>query len=228
MEDVLGDALKDYQQNNRTHKLWIHNKYGNKEEMPIATYFRNIENMSQIELLALEGCTGDVLNVGSGAGCHSLILQQRKLNVTSIDISAGASTVMRQLGINNIVTGDIFSYKKKKFDTLLFLMNGMGIAGTLNGLEKLLHALTRILKPAAHILFDSSEVHYLYEQLNLPQHYYGEIDYRYEYNCKFSNWFKWLYIDKLTMQQSAVQCGFKLNILMEDKDDLYLGRLTRI
>lgn len=226
MHDILGEALKDYQQDFRKYKLWIYNKYGGKEEMPVSAYFKNNADLSALECLALDGCFGEVLDVGAAAGSHTLKLQQRKCNVTAMDISAGASQVMRQRGIKKIITADIFSYSKKKFDTLLFLMNGIGLAGTLEGLEKLLHTLQKILKPGGQILFDSSDIAYLYEEQSLPENYYGEIDYRYAYRGRFSEWFKWLYIDKQTMQHIASECGLRFEVLYEDEMEQYLGKLS--
>ncbi|SFP69527.1 class I SAM-dependent methyltransferase [Parafilimonas terrae] len=225
MQDVLGEALKDYQQGNGRYKLWIHNKYGRKEEMPVPVYFRSEKDMSPGELLAMEGCTGQVLDIGAAAGCHSLILQQRNFPVTAMDISAGAVWVMKQRGVKKVIQADIFSWKKKQFDTLLFLMNGIGLAGTLNGLQILLHHLKQLLKPGGHILFDSSDVKYMYAPKKFPAHYYGEIDYRYEYRGNFSAWFKWLYADQLTMQSIASHCGFTMEVLEEDDSGQYFGRL---
>ncbi len=222
----LGAALKDYQRGSHDYQLWIHNKYGKKEEMPVDTYFRSVEHIPAIELLALEGCTGNILDIGAAAGSHSLLLQQRQHNVTALYISAGAVMVMKKRGIKKVITADIFIWHQKQFDTLLLLMNGIGLAGTLKELQILLHHLKNILKPGGHILFDSSDVQYMFWQKNLPGHYYGEIDYRYEYRGKFSEWFKWLYVDQSTMKQIANQCGFKMEVMEKDAFGQYLGRLT--
>lgn len=227
MNDVLGDALKDFLHRNRKYKLWIHNKYGPKEEMFVETYFRTIKNISELELMAMKVCKGEILDIGAAAGCHSLILQQCKKNVTALDISDGAILVMKERGIKKIIQTDIFNYTEKQFDTLLFLMNGIGVAQTIEGLQRLLKALDKILKPGGQILFDSSDVRYLYNK-ELPQHYYGEIDYCYEYRKQLSGWFKWLYVDQTTMQQIALDNHFRFEILAEDEFDQYLGRLTRL
>ena len=226
MNDVLGEALKDYQQGNSKHTLWIHNKYGDKEEMPVDTYFRSIENMSELELMALDACNGEILDIGAAAGCHSLLLQERKQNITALDFSTGATTVMQQRGIQKIIQADIFNYSEKQFDTLLFLMNGVGVAGTVEGLQSLLKSLEKILKTGGQILFDSSDVRYLYNK-KLPAHYYGEIEYCYEYRAQLSGWFKWLYIDLITMQKVAADNNFHFELLAEDEYDQYLGRLTK-
>jgi hypothetical protein len=105
-------------------------------------------------------------------------------------------------------------------------MNGIGLAATLDGLKTLLHHLKKILKPGGHILFDSSDVKYIYAHQKLPAHYYGEIDYRYEYRGNFSEWFTWLYVDELMMKQIALQCGFNMQLLEKGKSGQYLARLT--
>ena len=79
------------------------------------------------------------------------------------------------------------------------------------------------------MLFDSSDVAYLFTAANFPlQHYYGEIDYEYEYREQHSGWFKWLYVDKQTMQKVALKAGFVMQLLFEDEHDQYLARLVRI
>ena len=228
MNDVLGEALNDYQQGIRRYRLHIHNKYGSKEAMPVSIYFRGSIQMTELELLALEACSGKVLDIGSAAGSHALLLQQKGVDVTAMDISAGASGVMQQRGVQKIITADIFAYKQDKFDTLLFLMNGIGLAETLDGLRKLLQSLKHILHPQGQVLFDSSDVSYLYKDENFPTHYYGEIDYEYAYKGQYSGWFQWLYIDQLTLSAIAFQAGFQMQLLFEDEHQQYLARLTKL
>lgn len=228
MNDALGAALYDYQQGERKHKLWIYNKYGPKEEMPVSTYFRDAEALSELELMALAHCRGKVLDIGAAVGCHSLLLQQKNIDVTALDASAKACAVMQQRGVKKVVNENIFNYKEQQFDTLLLLMNGIGLAATMEGLQILLQVLKTLLSADGQILFDSSNVDYLYKNKALPQHYYGEIDYQYAYRGKQCDWFKWLYIDQQTMQQMATQCGFALEVVAEDEYGQYLGRLQQL
>jgi 2-polyprenyl-3-methyl-5-hydroxy-6-metoxy-1,4-benzoquinol methylase len=99
MMDVLGEAIWDYHQGKSGHKLWIHNRYGRKEEMPVAIYFRSGDEMPEMEHLALQQCTGKVLDIGAGAGSHSLMLQEMGVDVTAIDISPKAIAVAQQRGV---------------------------------------------------------------------------------------------------------------------------------
>jgi SAM-dependent methyltransferase len=225
MNDVLGQAIFDHHRKLPGGKLWINNKYGPKEEMPIATYFRGEDDMPDIEWMALEQCRGKVLDIGAGAGSHTLLLQEQGVDVTAIDISQLCVKTMQERGVNKATEADIFNYQAK-FDTLLLLMNGIGLAGTLPGLKDLLIHLNTLLNKGGQLLFDSSDIAYLYEG-NVPkQGYYGEIQYQYEYKKLKTEWFNWLYIDEHTLKQIAIETGYNMEVLTEDEFGQYLVRLT--
>jgi SAM-dependent methyltransferase len=227
MSDTLGQALYNYHYHSSKHKLWIHNRYGPKEEMPVATYFRDEDDIPDIEWLALNECRGQILDIGAGAGSHALILQQRNIDVTAIDISPLAVDVMKHRGVTHAAMADIFTYNQGKFDTLLLLMNGIGLAGTITRLKQLLLHFNGLLNKGGRVLFDSSDVAYVYNG-NLPtDNYYGEIWYQYEYDKQKTDWFNWLYVDEKTMQSIAAESGFVMEVLLEDEFGQYLTRLTK-
>lgn len=226
MNDVLGQALLDYYKKTSPRKLWIHNKYGPKEEMPVHVYFRRAEDMPELELVALENCNGRVLDIGAGAGSHALLLQQKGANVTALEISSKAVEVMKLRGVSAIVEEDIFKFETGGFDTLLLLMNGIGLTGNISGLKKFFQHAKKLLNPQGQLILDSSDVAYLYDG-KLPEinNYYGEIMYRYEYKKQKTDWFSWLYIDKKKLTEIADEEGWKTEILFEDEFDQYLVRL---
>jgi 2-polyprenyl-3-methyl-5-hydroxy-6-metoxy-1,4-benzoquinol methylase len=227
MSDVLGDAIKDYYHQAMKGKLWIHNKYGKKEEMPVDTYFRDEDNMSDLELFALQRCKGTVLDIGAGAGSISLQLQQKNIEVTAIEISPNAVSVMKLRGVKKVVQEDIFQFEGAKFHTLLLLMNGIGLTGNINTLRLFLQHAKKLLHPGGQLLFDSSDVAYLYrKETAKPKHYYGEIMYQYEYKKQKSEWFSWLYIDQHLLKTIAAEEGWNCDVLFEDEYDQYLARLV--
>ncbi len=228
MSDVLGRAIYDHYHKTNPAKLWIHNQYGPKEEMPVKTFFRTGNELPDLEWLALNNCRGKVLDIGAGAGSHPLLLQQSGIDVTAIDISPLAVKVMQDRGVTNAYEQDIFSYNPSvKYDTLLLLMNGIGLSGSLAGLTQLLIHLKGLLNTGGQILFDSSDISYLYENINKPtDKYYGEIAYQYQYKNLKTTWFNWLYIDKDTLNGVAKETGFKAKVLLEDDYDQYLAQLT--
>ncbi|PTQ94820.1 methyltransferase family protein [Mucilaginibacter yixingensis] len=227
MNDVLGQAIYDYHHKLGKHKLWIHNHYGPKEEMPVATYFRTEDDMPDLEWLALNECRGKILDVGAAAGCHALLLQERNFDVTAMDISPLAVQVMSARGVIKTLPADIYRYQHEQFDTILLLMNGIGLAGTVDGLKLLLNHFKLLLKPGGQIICDSSDIAYLYDEIPFPEdRYYGEISYQYQYKGQKTDWFNWLYADEEIMHRTAAECGYQMEVLVEDEYGQYLARLT--
>lgn len=226
--DIYGNALLDFYQTGKADILWLHNSYDEPEEMPIEVFFRGEDDMPEIELKALGLCKGKVLDVGAGVGSHALLLDQKKIDVTAIDISPIAVQIMQNRGVKNPQLQNFFQLKvKEKYDTLLFMMNGIGLTGTLQGFEDLLRNAKQILNPKGQLLFDSSDISYLYEDMPMPSNqYFGEISYCYEYKEHKGNWFNWLYIDPTTLQRLCSQHGWNCNIVYVDEQDQYLAQLT--
>jgi hypothetical protein len=76
---------------------------------------------------------------------------------------------MRQQGVKQVLIQDVMGYEGVEYDSILMLMNGIGIAGDLDGLEKLLIHLKKIVKPAGQLLVDSTDISYLYEGAVRPE-----------------------------------------------------------
>lgn len=227
MKDVLGQAMYDYYFKRNPQTLWIHNNYGEDQDMPVKTYFRNEETMPKLEQLALKLCKGKVLDVGAGVGSHTLALQSKGVDVTAIDISPRAAEVMKHRGVKKMETGDVCSYHQDTFDTLLFMMNGIGFTGSVFNLRSFLQYAKTLINPGGQLLSDSCDVAYLYNG-KLPQReeYYGEITYQYEYKGQRTDWFTWLYIDRYLLARVAAEEGWKTVVMGEDKWDKFLVRLT--
>lgn len=226
--DVFGKALLDFNHLGQTEKLWLHNNYGKPEDMPLEVFFRSEEDLTDLEEYALNLCKGTVLDIGAGAGAHSLILQSYDFDVTALEISPLACEVMKNRGLRKVINGDIYNFQEK-FDTLLLLMNGIGLCGNIEGLNRLLGHLKECLNTGGQIIFDSSDIRYLYPDEKFPEdNYYGEILYKYEYQSVMGDWFKWLYIDFDRLRSTALEQGLNFELLFEDDMDQYLARLSLI
>ena len=177
--------------------------------------------MPHLEPRALSEARGKVLDVGAGAGCHALALQERGLDVTAVDISPLSCETMKERGVANVECVNIFNQRfQERFDTLLLLMNGTGIAGKLSRLKQLMN-------PGAQILIDSSDLRYIYEDENgvldvdLDGAYYGEIDYQMTYRNIKGKRFAWLYADSVVLADCCRQCGLKCEILAQGNHNDY-------
>ena len=224
--DVFGNALADYYKTGKVETLWLYNSYDEPEEMPIDIFFRTADEMPELEQLALNLCKGKVLDVGAGVGSHALLLQERGIDVTAIDISLSAVQIMKQRGVKKTFEQDILN-STTKYDTLLFLMNGIGLTGTLAGLTSFLAQAKQLINVGGQLIFDSSNISYLYEGLSKPSNkYFGEVSYRYEYKQQKGKWFDWLYIDQQTLIDISQQQGWHCEIVFDDGEDQYLASLS--
>ncbi|MBF9254983.1 class I SAM-dependent methyltransferase [Pontibacter sp. 172403-2] len=230
--DPLGTAMLDYLQAPAPADIIVESNLAEDDTIPVAYLFRTVEEMPELEQFALEACRGHVLDVGAGAGCHALALQQQGLAVTALDTSAGAIEAMRQQGIKQVVHRDFFDLKNQRYDTLLLLMNGIGIAGTLAGLDRLLAHARTLLHPNGQILLESADILYMYEEedgsvlLDLNAGYYGEVKYNMLYKDQESGWFDWLFVDAAILQDYAGKHGYAMELLYEGEFGNYLARLT--
>ena len=230
--DSMGAAIRDYQNNGKASRLRVLSSMFDEDEMPVAHLFRTFNQMPRLEQKALSMAKGRVLDIGAGAGCHALALQERGLEVKAIDISPLSCEVMKERGVKNAECVNLFNPQLKgKYDTLLLLMNGTGIAGKLNRLSMLLNRLKELLAEGGQILIDSSDLKYIYENedgsmdidLNAP--YYGEVDYQMQYKNVKGEPFDWLYTDPMLLASISKQCGLNCEIVEEGENYDFLARL---
>lgn len=220
--------MTDFYQSGTSRKLWLHNNYGKPEEMPVEVFFREENDLTDMEILALETCKGSVLDIGAGVGAHSIVLQSYGIDVTALEISKSACEIMSDRGVKKVINRDIFA-EQQEYNTLLLLMNGIGLCGDIHGLNRLLPHLKTCLKNKGQIILDSSDISYLYSPSDFPtENYFGEISYRYEYESIKGDWFKWLYIDFDHLKHVSKNYGLTCELLFEDDMDQYLARLTSI
>ena len=226
MTDQYSKSLREFYEGKTEDGLWLNTSYGEPEEMPLWYFFRAYEEMPDLEKMALSVCEGRVLDVGSGTGCHALILQEFGNEVTAIDTSEGAVAIMKDSGLRHAYAKDYFKFKGEKFDTLLCLMNGIGFIGKLNRLEAFLKKADELLNEEGQIVFDSSDISYLYESDKPQGYYFGEVSFQYEFKGEKGEWFDWVYIDHKTLTEMADELGWYTYILHQENDQ-YLARLIR-
>jgi SAM-dependent methyltransferase len=225
--DIYGQALADYSDDN-DQSLLMHTSYGSTEEMPVWYLFREYDDLPEMEKMALAICEGKTLDVGAGTGVHSLLLQQMNKEVVAIDSSENAVKIMNESGVKTTECIDFFDLKGKSFDTILMMMNGIGFIGQLSRFEVFLSKANELLLPGGQIIFDSSDISYLYEDVkNSENKYFGEISFQFEYKGQKGDWFDWVYIDKNKLSELADMAGWFVYYLHQDENDQYLVRLIK-
>ena len=229
--DIFGKALQTYFQNPEKQNLTTWTNLTEEDDVPISYFFRLYDEMPALEQKALALASGKILDVGCGSGSHSLYLQnERALDVTGLDISEGAIEVAKERGVKQTHCSSIWDFNKAKYDTILLLMNGMGIAKTTIDLPALLIHLKGLLAPKGSILVDSSDLIYLFDEEDVTlwkedEIYYGEVDYGIRFEGQ-SEEFPWLYIDPKRLEIAAKTAGFNFKIIANGTNYDYLAQLS--
>ena len=230
--DPMGRAIADYHRTGTADRLRVFSPMFEEDEIPLTTLFRNYDAMPEIERTALDRANGRVLDVGAGAGCHSLVLQEKGIDVTAIDISPLSVETMKERGVRKVSEQDFFALTSQ-YDTILMLMNGIGIAGSLERMPQFFRHLNKILAPGGQLLCDSSDISYVFEDedgiIEYPETgaYYGEVSFRMQYKNTIGEPFPWLYIDAETLTRVAAENGYATEVIAEGEHYDYLARITR-
>ena len=228
-KDPLGRIILDYSKDKVERQVTVESEICEDDFIDASYLFRTYEEMPKMEQIALEHCSGSVLDIGAGAGFHSNYLRDKGFEIKAIDVSPGAVEFMKSQGLNAEVQD--FYEVTEQYDTLLMMMNGIGIAGSLENLERTLLQAKKMLRENGQLLFDSTDIKYLYMDddggmwIDLNTEYYGNFNFRMHYKDQSTDWFDWLYIDFDKLQEAANKLNLKVEKLYEE-DKQFLARIT--
>jgi SAM-dependent methyltransferase len=231
--DLHGQAMLDYLNGEQDAFCVLRRDDGIAYPPIYATQFFHPEGLPPLDRIAVEHCTGRVLDVGAGAGSHSIELRRRGLDVTSVDLSPKAVEVMRRRGVSHPMVGNVFDAHTEPFQTVLVILN-IGIVGNPDGLSRFLNHLGTLLLPGGQLITDSidprdsaDETYRRYTEAKIAKgRYLGERTLRFEYKGQASNWFEWMHIDPVTLRERTQQAGWLMTDLARD-GRRYLVSITR-
>lgn len=233
MKDLMGQAIWDFYHNESPENLLTETSISEMDDLPIDYLFRDFDEMNMIEQKALELSKGKVLDIGAGAGSHSLYLQNEKLlQVLALDFSPKSIEVCQLRGVTSTVCSDILEFSGETYDTILLLMNGTGIFQSLDQIDLYLEKIYSLLNEKGQILIDSTDILYMYDRsddggvLVPTDHYYGEVDYFVHYKLDTEKPIKWLYLDFETLKRAVENNGFTIEKILQEEDS-FLARLMK-
>jgi len=202
------------------------------------TYFSEYDQWSALERQAIERAKGRVLDVGCGAGRHSLYLQQRGFGVTAIDNSPGAIKVCKLRGLKSALVrsiADVDAFEPNSFDTILMLGNNFGLFGDAENARLILQNFSRITSAQAQIIAGTRNPYRTDSQEHLDYHEFnrrrgrmpGQIRMRVRYGRAVGEWFDYLFVSPEEMREIVGDTGWQIREFIESGEANYYALIVR-
>jgi SAM-dependent methyltransferase len=191
-------------------------------------YLSQYKDWPAREKSAIRFAKGRVLDIGCGAGRHSLFLQEKGLEVTGVDISPLAIQVSRARGIKDarVMSIDQVGLSLGKFDTILMLGNNFGLFSNMSKARLLLRRFLKMTNPKARIIAESLEIykrpvdpaHSRYHLMNIKRgRMPGQVKIRIRYRSFATPWFDYLLASKEEMKQILTGTGWRVKRFFSSK-----------
>jgi SAM-dependent methyltransferase len=205
--------------------------------MPAKRYFSDYEAWSPVEQKAMQFVKGRVLDIGCGAGRHSLYLQGKGFDVLGIDVSPIALKVCRERGLKKMKLMSIenVDFKPKSFDTILMMGGNFGLFGNLKKAKKLLKRFHRMTSKDALIIASSRDpyktdnpAHLQYHKMNKQKgRMSGQVKIRIRYQKYKGRWFDYLMVSKEEMEEILEGTEWKIREFIDSGDSLYIAVIEK-
>ncbi|MFM9983751.1 MAG: class I SAM-dependent methyltransferase [Flavobacteriales bacterium] len=229
--DIIGKAATNYFFNKDPESIQLFIDGYADAEMPPSVFFRTHSKLKSLEQDALSLCRGKTLDVGACAGNYSLELIKQGIEVTSLDVSPLLCKIMVKRNLPNVVQQDIMHLTREKYDTILLMMNGFGIAREMRLLPTFLGHLKSLLAPGGQILGDTTDIHYFEADKKIRgrksknKAYIGDVEFRLSYKGENEE-FLWVYPDPDALSKCAIEAGLQPLIAKKGRDFSYLMKLV--
>ena len=175
---------------------------------------------------------GRVLDVGCGAGRHSLEAERRGLAAVALDNSPGAVEVCRRRGVPDVRLLPLAAIDESLgvFDTILMMCGNFGLVGTAADAPPALRTLHGITTPDARIVLDSVDPYYdndatdlAYMERNRARgHLPGQVTIRLRYLDSVTPWFDLLNLSPSELEELLRGTGWKTAYLVPGEEpDFY-------
>jgi SAM-dependent methyltransferase len=204
----------------------------------LGTYFASYADWPEIEQEAFGFVRGRVLDIGAGAGRHSLYLQQCGCQVTAIDNSPLAVQVCKERGLSDarvIAIEDIALLQPETFDTILMLGNNFGLFGTPRKARRLLKVMRKITNAGAVIigqtmdpLRTSNPCHLAYHERNRARdRQAGEVRIRVRFRDVIGPWIHYLFVSEQELVRILEGTGWGIERIIRDETPQYVAVLRK-
>lgn len=213
-------------------KLSVERDDGQRTTEDLSWYLTTYPSFPLYEKRALKFARGRVLDIGCGAGRHSLYLRRKGLRVTALDSSRLVATIASARGVRDVRVASACNslpFRDGEFDTALLFGNNLGLCGSPLQVRRMLRQLHRITSSRGRILATtrapgtSDAVDRAYLHRNIVQgRAVGQMRLRLEFERICGAWFDLLLLSPTDLMQLVLKEGWNLAQLFTGPD-LELG-----
>ena len=190
-------------------------------------YFQN--KFLDVEKQGLKYVKGKILDVGCGAGRHTLYFAKKGFDVVAIDSDKFCVKTCKERGIKKVFAENILkpkTIKKYRFDTIWFGGNNLGVAGNLEKMKEMFGILDKITNPNSVVLgrafeFDKTMrgIHRKYHALQKSRGIFpGITKIRIQYKDFIGEWFNWVHISSAVLKKVLQGTHWKIDKLISKPD----------
>ena len=201
-------------------------------------YFTEYEQWMASEQRAMELATGRILDIGCGAGRHSLYLQNKGCDVTGIDNSPGAIEVCRLRGLKKALVrpiSEIDEFPPNSFDTIIMMGNNFGLFGSAENAKTILEKMNRITAPEARIIAGTlnpyqtgNAEHLEYLEYNRTRgRMPGQIKIRIRYGKTIGEWFDYLFVSPEEMTEILKDTDWRVQEFIASDEPNYFAVIEK-
>ncbi|MBI5625471.1 MAG: class I SAM-dependent methyltransferase [Elusimicrobia bacterium] len=201
-------------------------------------YFADHRRWTPAERQALRLARGRVLDVGAGAGRHSLYLQERGLKVTGLDHSPGAVQVCRLRGLKDARLMDLSEIRRlpaASFETVIMMGNNFGVLQSPARARIHLRRLHRVTSAAGRIIAQTMDPfkttvadHLAYQADNRRRgRAPGQVRLRVRYRKLADPWFDYLFVSEDELKGILQGTGWVLDRTIPGPGAIYIMVLKK-
>jgi SAM-dependent methyltransferase len=207
------------------------------DAMKMTGYFAGYEDWDPAEQKAMQFVKGKVLDIGCGAGRHSLYLQKKGFNVLGIDISPLALKVCRLRGLKRVklVSIENVRFKPDSFGTIMMMGNNFGLFGNVKKAKSLLKRFHEMTSRDALIIASTRDpyktdnpAHLRYHKLNRKRgRMSGQVRIRSRFEKYIGRWFDYLMVSKDEMKYVLSKTGWEVTEFLDSEKPFYIAIIKK-